>query len=164
MKLNWLCLFLSRESDDEYSDDDDMSWKVRRASAKCLEAIVATRHEILSELYKVVSPAIIGRFKGEHSYNFELQEENRCNRFVEWYVSLTCHKFLCVLMWEINNSFGWQSFRIFVEKNQVHVTCSFISSKFGLYEDKEKILTIVVWFFASNCTFVYINYWQNYRF
>ena len=51
------------ESEEEYSDDDDMSWKVRRAAAKCLEATIATRHELLQEFYINVSPALIGRFK-----------------------------------------------------------------------------------------------------
>ncbi|XP_072401896.1 cullin-associated NEDD8-dissociated protein 1 [Diabrotica undecimpunctata] len=51
------------EENDEYSDDDDMSWKVRRSAAKCLEAIISTRHELLSEFYKVLSPALIARFK-----------------------------------------------------------------------------------------------------
>lgn len=51
------------ESDDEYSDDDDMSWKVRRSAAKCLEAAITTRHELLSEFYQTVSPALIARFK-----------------------------------------------------------------------------------------------------
>ena len=51
------------ESDEEYSDDDDMSWKVRRSAAKCLEAVVSTRHEMLSDFYTSVSPALIARFK-----------------------------------------------------------------------------------------------------
>ncbi|ESO90912.1 hypothetical protein LOTGIDRAFT_176795, partial [Lottia gigantea] len=51
-------------SEEEYSDDDDISWKVRRAAAKCLDAIMATRHEMLAEFYRSVSPHLINRFKG----------------------------------------------------------------------------------------------------
>jgi len=50
-------------SDDEYSDDDDVSWKVRRAAAKCLEAIISTHPELLDMFYKQVSPQLIARFK-----------------------------------------------------------------------------------------------------
>lgn len=52
------------EENDEYSDDDDMSWKVRRAAAKCLETIISSRHELLPEFYRLLSPALIARFKG----------------------------------------------------------------------------------------------------
>ncbi|XP_019360212.1 PREDICTED: cullin-associated NEDD8-dissociated protein 1-like isoform X1 [Gavialis gangeticus] len=52
-----------QESDDEYSDDDDISWKVRRSAAKCLEAIVSTRHDLLQDFYKNLSPVLISRFK-----------------------------------------------------------------------------------------------------
>ncbi|XP_013401957.1 LOW QUALITY PROTEIN: cullin-associated NEDD8-dissociated protein 1-like [Lingula anatina] len=67
-------------SDDEYSDDDDMSWKVRRASAKCLDAIISTRHEMLLDLYKNVSPTLVNRFKE--------REENVKSDIFHAYISL----------------------------------------------------------------------------
>ncbi|XP_053618217.1 cullin-associated NEDD8-dissociated protein 1 [Plodia interpunctella] len=57
---------------EEYSDDDDMSWKVRRAAAKCLESVISTRHELLAEMYVTVSPALIARFK-------EREENVKCD-------------------------------------------------------------------------------------
>ena len=57
-------LICNREEDDSYSDDDDVSWKVRRAAAKCVSAIVTARPELLAEFYSTVSPVLIARFKG----------------------------------------------------------------------------------------------------
>ncbi|XP_061583018.1 cullin-associated NEDD8-dissociated protein 2 [Cololabis saira] len=51
------------ESDDEYSDDDDMSWKVRRSAVKCLEALIATRRDLLLSFYTSICPALLARFK-----------------------------------------------------------------------------------------------------
>ncbi|XP_058986020.1 cullin-associated NEDD8-dissociated protein 1 isoform X3 [Musca domestica] len=51
------------DDSEEYSDDDDMSWKVRRAAAKCLESIIITRHDMLDDFYRDLSPSLIARFK-----------------------------------------------------------------------------------------------------
>lgn len=40
-----------------------MSWKIRRAAAKCLDAIIGTRHELINLFYTDVSPILITRFK-----------------------------------------------------------------------------------------------------
>ncbi|XP_062521004.1 cullin-associated NEDD8-dissociated protein 1-like isoform X2 [Corticium candelabrum] len=75
------------ESDDDYSDDDDMSWKVRRAAAKCLGAVLGSRPELLSELYKTVSPKLISRFK-------EREENVKADIFAAYIVLLQQTKLL----------------------------------------------------------------------
>ncbi|KAK6159683.1 hypothetical protein DH2020_003064 [Rehmannia glutinosa] len=50
------------ESANEYTDDEDVSWKVR-AAAKCLAALIVSRPEMLSRLYEEACPKLIDRFK-----------------------------------------------------------------------------------------------------
>ncbi|OUC41780.1 hypothetical protein D917_03163 [Trichinella nativa] len=64
----------SQLSAEEYSDDDDMSWKVRRAAAKCLEAAVNTRRNRICEFHQTIIPRLIERFK-------EREESVRCDLF-----------------------------------------------------------------------------------
>lgn len=47
---------------DDYSDDEDTSYKIRRSATKLLAAIIDTRPELLVALYKDVSPVLISRF------------------------------------------------------------------------------------------------------
>jgi len=51
------------ENDGDYSDDDDLSWKVRRASSKVLSSVIATRSDLLPLFYKKIALPVIGRFK-----------------------------------------------------------------------------------------------------
>ncbi|KAI6021197.1 armadillo-type protein [Pisolithus marmoratus] len=48
--------------DDQYSDDEDASYKIRRAATKLLSAVIVTRPELLVPLYKEVSLVLISRF------------------------------------------------------------------------------------------------------
>nr|KAJ3418734.1 Cullin-associated NEDD8-dissociated protein 1 [Polyrhizophydium stewartii] len=50
------------EDDESYSDDEDVSWKVRRSSAKLLASIISTRPDLLSEFYDTLAPLLIRRF------------------------------------------------------------------------------------------------------
>ncbi|CAA7404605.1 unnamed protein product [Spirodela intermedia] len=51
------------ESANEYTDDEDISWKVRRAASKCLSAIIVSRPEMLSKIYLEACPRLIDRFR-----------------------------------------------------------------------------------------------------
>eukprot|EP00656_Telonema_subtile_P031351 TRINITY_DN3431_c0_g3_i2.p1 TRINITY_DN3431_c0_g3~~TRINITY_DN3431_c0_g3_i2.p1 ORF type:complete len:1255 (+),score=419.06 TRINITY_DN3431_c0_g3_i2:162-3926(+) len=56
----------SDEDDEEWDDEDfdeDTSYKVRRASAKCVKSIASTRSDRLTQLYNTVAEALISRFK-----------------------------------------------------------------------------------------------------
>lgn len=50
------------DGDMDYSDDEDTSYKIRRAATKLLTALIETRPEMLSSLYQDVSPVLILRF------------------------------------------------------------------------------------------------------
>ncbi|XP_058144812.1 cullin-associated NEDD8-dissociated protein 2 [Dasypus novemcinctus] len=52
-----------QESEEEYSDDDDLSWKVRRAAAKCTAALIGSRPDLLPDFHRTLAPALIRRFK-----------------------------------------------------------------------------------------------------
>ncbi|KAI9799873.1 MAG: hypothetical protein M1833_003795 [Piccolia ochrophora] len=64
------------EEEGGFSDDDDISWKVRRCAAKVLYTLIATRAsgELLEDgtLYEAVAPVLVQRFK-EREENVRLE-------------------------------------------------------------------------------------------
>jgi cullin-associated NEDD8-dissociated protein 1 len=58
---------------DDYSDDDDVSWKVRRAAAKLLTAVILQYPSTLSDIYRDAAPVLISRFnEREESVRVEI--------------------------------------------------------------------------------------------
>lgn len=51
-----------QDDEGQYSDDEDMSWKVRRGAVKCLEAVITTRREYILDSLNRISPALVSRF------------------------------------------------------------------------------------------------------
>ena len=49
------CLACGRASEEDYSDDEDLSWKVRRAAAKTVSAVITHYPHLLAE----VRPALL---------------------------------------------------------------------------------------------------------
>lgn len=63
----------------EYSDDEDVSWKVRRAAAKSLDAVVNTQRHHLTELYTNLAPLLIQRLKErEDNVKTEVNRVTQC--------------------------------------------------------------------------------------
>lgn len=56
-------MILDRLSDEGYSDDEDTSWKVRRAATKLLSAIITGYPNLLAELYPNARSALTARFR-----------------------------------------------------------------------------------------------------
>ena len=48
--------------DYDYSDDDDLSWKVRKAATRCLAAIIKTHPGQLSRIFDTAGPFLVKRF------------------------------------------------------------------------------------------------------
>ncbi|TFK28383.1 TIP120-domain-containing protein [Coprinopsis marcescibilis] len=57
---------------DEYSDDEDTSYKIRRSATKLLGSVIGTRPELLVSIYKDISPVLISRF-GDREENVRLE-------------------------------------------------------------------------------------------
>lgn len=51
------------EEEDCFSDDDDMTWKVRRAAAKFLSIVIQTRPDLAEMFFSTVSSKLVSRFK-----------------------------------------------------------------------------------------------------
>jgi cullin-associated NEDD8-dissociated protein 1 len=67
-----MCVCVCVRDDEGYSDDEDMSWKVRRAAVKTLNALVATYADALPRLYEAAAEKLVQRFQVRPCYTHHL--------------------------------------------------------------------------------------------
>lgn len=65
------------EFDNAYSDDEDVSWKARRSSAKVLQALIGSRPELLNDFLRNLAPLLTRRLS-------EREESVRAEVFTAW--------------------------------------------------------------------------------
>ncbi len=58
---------------DDASEEDDSSWKVRRASIRCLSAFIRTKADILQNYYETILSTLISRMK-ERDHNVKVRQ------------------------------------------------------------------------------------------
>lgn len=54
---------MRRLDEEAYSDDEDTSWKVRRAAAKTVAAVVISFPELLPQTFQGACPVLVARFR-----------------------------------------------------------------------------------------------------
>ena len=54
---------MCRLDDEAYSDDEDTSWKVRRAAAKTVAAVVVSYPQLLPQTFAGGCPVLVARFR-----------------------------------------------------------------------------------------------------
>lgn len=75
--------FLDDDEDGVYSDDEDLSWKVRRASAKVFVSLFATQSQLLYKFHQELAPLLIRRLSE--------REENVRIEVIQAYITLLHH-------------------------------------------------------------------------
>ncbi|KAK9480698.1 armadillo-type protein [Lipomyces japonicus] len=61
--------------DEGFTDDEDVSWKLRRGSAKLLTTLIDTRPDLISNLYSSLASLLVSRFK-EHEESVRVEVLN----------------------------------------------------------------------------------------
>ena len=74
---------------EELSDDEDQSWRVRKAAARLLACLLRTYPSLLTEMYAQASKALISRFR-EREENVRLEI---LNTFAELIAQVCAHHF-----------------------------------------------------------------------
>lgn len=71
--LSFYVVFFVIISLDDASEEDDSSWKVRRASIRCLSAFIRTKADILQNYYETILATLINRMK-ERDHNVKVSD------------------------------------------------------------------------------------------